>query len=196
MKIIMKVKSLFSAGLLAVLTLFGSKKINSRPENYMIKPDSKTLYEFKMNSIEGKEIDFSQYRGKKVLIVNVASECGFTPQYEGLEKLYETYKDKLVVLGFPANNFGGQEPGSNEAIKSFCRDNYNVTFPMFEKISVIGSDQHPLYQWLTQKELNGWNDKPPTWNFCKYLIDETGNLIKFYPSAVEPMSDEITSQLK
>ncbi len=192
----MNIKKFFSAGLLILLTFFGCKKINSRPENYMNKADTKTLYEFKMNSIDGNEVDLSQYKGKKVLIVNVASECGYTPQYEGLEKLYETYKDKLVILGFPANNFGGQEPGTNDQIKSFCKDHYNVTFPMFEKISVTGSDQHPLYQWLSQKDLNGWNDQKPTWNFCKYLIDETGHLVKFYSSAVDPMSDEITSQLK
>ncbi len=156
----------------------------------------KTLFDYSAKSIDGKDVNLAEYKGKKVLIVNVASECGFTPQYKGLEQLYEKYKDKLVILGFPANNFGSQEPGTNEDIKKFCADHYSVTFPMFEKISVIGDDQNVIYKWLTSKELNGWNDKAPNWNFCKYLIDENGKLMKFYSSAVEPMSDEIVSELK
>src|SRR5258708_23243379 len=135
----------------------------------MDKKNFKILYDFKVNSIDGKEADLSQYKGKKVLIVNVASLCGNTPQYKGLQELSEKFKDKLVVLGFPANNFGRQEPGTNEEIKNFCEDEYKVTFPMFEKISVIGDDRHPLYEWLSTKELNGWNDRPPEWNFTKYL---------------------------
>ncbi|MFS8617601.1 MAG: glutathione peroxidase [Solitalea sp.] len=156
----------------------------------------KDFHSFKMKTLEGKEIDFSQFRGKKVLIVNTASECGFTPQYEGLEQLYQTYgKQGLVVLGFPANNFGGQEPGSNQEIAAFCQKNYGVSFPMFEKSSVKGDDKNPVYQWLTSKSANGWNEQEPTWNFCKYLIDEKGKLIAFFPSKVEPMSEEITSKL-
>ncbi|SDJ92226.1 glutathione peroxidase [Catalinimonas alkaloidigena] len=154
-------------------------------------PGKKSFYDFTMTSLEGKEINFSQYKGKKVLVVNTASKCGFTPQYAELEKLNKMYGNKVVILGFPANNFGGQEPGSNEEIAEFCEKNYGVDFQMFEKSSVKGDDKNPLYQWLTDKAQNGWNDQEPTWNFCKYLIDEQGNLIKFFPSKVEPMSEEL-----
>ncbi|UCS91553.1 glutathione peroxidase [Echinicola marina] len=151
----------------------------------------KSFYDFSMTTLDGEKIDFSQYKGKKVLIVNVASKCGYTPQYEDLQKLNEAYGDKVVILGFPANNFGGQEPGTNEDIKKFCTSNYGVTFPMFEKISVKGVDKHPLYRWLTDKSLNGWNDQEPTWNFCKYFINEKGELKQFFQSKVTPMDDEI-----
>lgn len=193
--IYMKLSKLIPTAGLVILTLLGCKTTKSKPDNFMPSSELKTLHDFKMISIDGNEIDLSIYKGKKVLIVNVASECGFTPQYKGLEELYEKYSDKLVILGFPANNFGGQEPGSNDDIKSFCEKNYGVTFPMFSKISVAGDDQHPLYQWLSKKELNGWNDDAPSWNFCKYLVDENGSLIKFYSSRVKPLSEEITSQL-
>lgn len=153
--------------------------------------ETSSIYEFKMPLLDGDMVSLSKFKGKKMLIVNTASECGFTPQYEGLESLYEQYKDKVVVLGFPANNFGGQEPGSNEEIGAFCKKNYGVTFPVFSKISVKGKDMAPLYQWLTQKDKNGWNEDQPNWNFCKYLIDEQGHLVAFYASAVEPMSSEI-----
>lgn len=149
-----------------------------------------TLYDFKVNSLDGKLIDFSQYKGKTVLIVNTASECGYTPQYADLQKLHETMGDKVVILGFPANNFGGQEPGSNAQIATFCQKNYGVTFQMFEKISVKGADQHPLYAWLKEK-----TGQEPSWNFCKYLVKPDGT-VKFYKSSVKPMDAEITSQLK
>ena len=188
--------------LYAVLSFLGCKQVKSKPDNINMS-DKSTFYEFleanpnaKVKSIDGKEVDYTQFRGKKVLIVNTASECGYTPQYEDLEKLYETYKDKLIILGFPANNFGGQEPGTNEEIKEFCKSKYSVTFPMFEKISVLGDDMAPLYKWLTSKDMNGWNEQQPKWNFNKYLLDENGNLIKYYSSAVKPMSDDIVSQLK
>lgn len=155
----------------------------------------KSFYDFKMKSIDGKMIDFAQYKGKKILVVNVASKCGFTPQYEALESLYEKYSNKLVILGFPANNFGGQEPGTNEEIKEFCTSKYGVTFPMFEKISVKGLDMDPLYRWLTDKDYNGWNTQEPTWNFCKYLINEKGELIQFFPSKVTPLSKELTDAI-
>lgn len=186
----------------AGLSIFGCKQVKSKPEN--INMDGKsTFYEFletnpnaKVKSIDGTEVDFSQFKGKKVLIVNTASECGYTPQYKELQALYDAYKDKIVILGFPANNFGGQEPGSNEEIKKFCTQEYSVTFPMFEKISVAGDDIAPIYKWLTSKDQNGWNDETPKWNFNKYLLDENGNLIKYYSSKVKPMGDEIVSQLK
>lgn len=155
-----------------------------------------TFFDYTVNDINGTAVSMSKYKGKKLLIVNVASQCGYTPQYKDLQKLYESYGDKLVVMGFPANNFGSQEPGTNTEIKNFCTKNYGVTFPMFEKISVKGNDIHPLYKWLTTKELNGWNSDAPTWNFCKYLIDENGKLLKFYKSGVSPLSDEIIKYLK
>lgn len=146
-----------------------------------------SLYEFKMNSLEGKEIDFSQYKGKTVLIVNTASKCGNTPQYTDLQKLHEQYGSKVVILGFPANNFGGQEPGSNSDIASFCKENYGVAFQMFEKISVKGEDQHALYAWLKEKTGN-----EPTWNFCKYIVKPDGT-VKFFSSKVKPL--DLVSEL-
>lgn len=199
----MKTKNIILMTLLyTMLSVFGCKQVKSKPDNINM-ADKSTFYEFletnpnaKVKSIDGKEVDFSQFKGKKVLIVNTASECGYTPQYEDLEKLYETYKDKLVILGFPANNFGGQEPGTNEEIKEFCKSKYSVTFPMFEKISVLGDDMAPIYKWLTSKDMNGWNEQQPKWNFNKYLLDENGNLAKYYSSAVKPLSDDIVSQVK
>jgi len=136
---------------------------------------SQSFYDFKMKTIDGKMFDFATLKGKKVLIVNTASHCGFTSQYKKLEELYKTYADKkFIILGFPANNFAGQEPGSNEEIKSFCSKNYGVSFPMFEKISVKGDDMHPLYQWLTKKKNNGVSDTSVSWNFQKFMVDENG----------------------
>ncbi len=199
----MKTKTIILMSFLyAVISFFGCKQIKSKPENINMS-DKTSFYEFleanpnaKVKSIDGKEVDYSQLKGKIVLIVNVASGCGYTPQYKELQTLYETYKDKLIILGFPANNFGGQEPGTNDEIKKFCTSEYSVTFPMFEKISVLGDDMHPLYKWLTSKDLNGWNDQQPKWNFNKYMLDGNGNLIKYFSSAVKPMGEEIISQLK
>lgn len=148
-----------------------------------------SIYDFKMNSLTGQEVDFAQFKGKSLLIVNVASKCGFTPQYADLEELHRLHGDKVAVLGFPANNFGGQEPGSHEEIAAFCEKNYGVTFQMFEKISVVGEDQHPLYQWL-QKQTG----EQPTWNFCKYLVKPDGT-VRFFASRVNPLSDEIVGEL-
>ncbi|HSH67323.1 MAG TPA: glutathione peroxidase [Bacteroidia bacterium] len=155
----------------------------------------KSVYDFRLPSLEGKEIDFQQFKGKKMLIVNTASECGYTPQYTELQHLHETHGDKVNILGFPANNFGGQEPGSNEEIGAFCQKNYGVTFQLFAKSSVLPPDQNPLYEWLTQPSQNGWNTEPPNWNFCKYLIDENGQLLKFYSSGVSPLSEEFLQVL-
>jgi len=154
-----------------------------------------TIYDFKVPSLEGSTIDFSKFKGKKVLIVNTASECGYTPQYADLQKLYEAYKSKLVIVGFPANNFGGQEPGSNTEIKEFCKKNYGVTFIMAEKVSVKGADIHPLFKWLTNKSENGVMDAEIKWNFTKFLLDEKGKLIGVFPSKVNPNSEEITKHL-
>ena len=174
-----------------ILTGCGFNSISSRPENTVTPLNGPGFYNFTMKSITGEEISFERFKGKKVLVVNVASRCGYTPQYEDLQKLHEQFGDKVTILGFPANNFMGQEPGTNEEIANFCKTNYGVTFQMFEKISVKGNDMAPLYHWLSTKELNGWNDKSPKWNFCKYLINEEGELIKYYTSGVNPMSDEI-----
>ncbi|MEQ1797413.1 MAG: glutathione peroxidase [Lacibacter sp.] len=154
-----------------------------------------TIYNFKVEGLEGGTINFASFKGKKILIVNTASKCGYTPQYTELEELYEKYKDKLVVIGFPANNFGGQEPGTNAEIKEFCTGTYHITFPMASKISVKGDDMHPLYQWLTSKEKNGVLDAEIKWNFNKFLINEKGELVAYFGSKVKPMSEEITSKL-
>lgn len=144
-----------------------------------------SIYDFEMNSIDGEAINFSRYQGKNLLIVNTASNCGYTPQYAGLQELHEKYGDNLIILGFPANNFGGQEPGTNLEISQFCEKNYGVTFQMFEKISVKGEDQHPLYQWLKEK-----TGQEPGWNFCKYLVKADGS-VSFFASGVDPLDDQI-----
>ena len=160
-------------------------------------PQEKTLHDFKVKTIDGAEFDLSQLKGKKVLVVNTASECGFTPQYKELQELYAKYGgDKFTIIGFPANNFGGQEPGSNADIKSFCTKNYGVTFLMMEKISVKGDDMNPLYQWLTKKELNGVEDAEVKWNFHKFLIDENGKWVRSVSTRVKPMSDEIVNWIE
>jgi glutathione peroxidase len=156
----------------------------------------KSIYDFKIEALEKGTIDFSKYKGKKILIVNTASKCGYTPQYEGLEKLHDLYKNELVIIGFPANNFLFQEPGNNAEIASFCQRNYGVSFPMASKISVKGKDKHPLYIWLTEKKYNGVSDNSVKWNFQKYLIDEKGNFQQLFGSGVEPMSNEIINAIK
>lgn len=156
---------------------------------------TQTIYDFKVPSLNGGTIDFADFKGKKILIVNTASKCGFTPQYEDLQALYEKYKDRLVIVGFPANNFLSQEPGSNENIEAFCKKNYGVTFPMAAKISVKGKDIAPIYKWLCNKTENGVMDAKVSWNFNKFLIDENGKIIAHFKSGVKPMSEEITSKL-
>lgn len=148
-----------------------------------------SLYEFQMSAIDGKQIDFSQYKGKTLLIVNTASKCGYTPQYADLQKLQDTYGSKVTILGFPANNFKGQEPGTNAEIADFCQKNYGVSFQMFEKISVIGDDRHALYALLKEK-----TGQEPTWNFCKYLVKPDGT-VKFFSQKVNPMSKEILDEI-
>lgn len=149
------------------------------------------FYDFKVKTLEGEQFDFSTLKGKKVMIVNTASKCGNTPQYKALESLYEKFKGQLVIIGFPANNFGGQEPGTNKEIRQFCTDNYAVTFPMMSKISVKGDDMAPLYKWLTSKQFNGVRDSEVTWNFQKYLIDEKGKLVDVIPPKENPDSDKV-----
>ena len=151
----------------------------------MLAMTSSSIYDFKLPGLDGKEIDFSQYKGKTLLIVNVASKCGNTPQYEDLQKLHEQYGSKVIILGFPANNFGAQEPGTNLEIAEFCKANYGVTFQMFEKISVKGDDQHALYKWLKEK-----TGQEPTWNFCKYIVKPDGT-VTFYNSKVKVFDKQI-----
>lgn len=170
--------------------IFANKKETAMRPNEEVTAQ-KNLYDFKMKALVGDEtIDLSQYKGRKVVLLNVASKCGFAPQYADWQEFHEQYGKDIVVLGFPANNFGGQEPGSEEEIATFCQKNYGVTFQLFDKIDVIGKEQHPLYQWLSTKALNGWNDKAPTWNFCKYVVNEKGELTNFFASAVKPTDAE------
>ena len=157
-----------------------------------IQSDTLSFYDYHAEDIDGRDISMGRYKGKKIMVVNVASKCGFTPQYDGLQKLQEIYGDHLVILGFPSNDFFWQEPGTNSEIKFFCKLNYGVTFQMFGKIHVKGKNQHPIYNWLSNSKLNGWNDDYPSWNFCKYIIDENGNLIEYFNSKIEPMDSLIT----
>lgn len=187
-----QIKKAFQFIFISAVTLLGMTSFK-KPAKYTGNPQS--IYDFKLKTIDGEEITLAKFKGKKLLLVNVASECGFTPQYKNLQALHEKYGDKVVVIGFPANNFGGQEPGSNGEIKGFCSKNYGVSFQMMEKISVKGNDAHPLYKWLGNKELNGTCNDSPSWNFCKYLIDENGKVIKFFNSRVDPMGNEIVSLL-
>lgn len=155
------------------------------------------IHDFTVKDIDGKDFALEQLKGKKVLVVNVASKCGLTPQYEGLQKLYETYKDdNFIIIGFPANNFLKQEPGTNEEIKSFCSLNYGVSFPIMSKISVKGDDMHALYQWLTQKEKNGVESSKVKWNFQKYLIAEDGTLVKHIGPKTKPFDEEIINWIE
>ena len=157
----------------------------------------KTFYDFTVTTIDGQDFPLSQLNGKKVLVVNTASKCGYTPQYEDLEKLYETYGgDNFTIIGFPANNFLWQEPGTNDEIKQFCTVNYGVSFPMMSKISVKGSNIAPLYKWLTHKEENGVMDAPVKWNFQKFMIDENGHLVGMAPPSENPMSEKIVDWVK
>ena len=179
---------------LFILTISFSYAFFKKEEVLELSNLSYSLYDYEAISIDGDIVKLSDYKGKKIIIVNVASKCGYTYQYEGLQSLYNKYKDDVVVLGFPANDFLWQEPGKNSKIKSFCQTKYGVEFPMFEKIVVKkNKNQHPLYTWLSHKKLNGWNDEAPSWNFCKYLINEEGNLINFLTSSVKPLDKEIIS---
>ncbi len=184
MKLIVIITTMFS--------LFFSTVTTNNPIS--MKPIA-SIYDISIKSLSGEIIDLSKFKGKKILFVNTASECGFTKQYADLQKLHETYKDKLVVIGVPCNQFGGQEPGNAMQIQSFCQVNYGVTFLMTEKVDVKGDNQHPLYKWLTQKELNKVKSSSVKWNFQKYLLDENGNFIDYYYSITKPMSSKITKQL-
>ncbi len=154
-----------------------------------------SIHSYKFIGSDGDTIELKSFAGKKILFVNTASECGYTPQYEELQKLYSTYTEKLVVVGIPSNNFGGQEPGTNKEIKTFCQKNYGVTFPISEKQSASGEDMSPIFKFLTSKELNGVSDASIKWNFTKFLIDENGFWMASFPSSVKPLSTEITGKI-
>lgn len=196
---------------LSVLTLLSCKDSkNDTEENNAVKDSleaqtamvqnqekKEDIYQFKVKTLTDDDFDFSSLKGKKVLVVNTASKCGLTPQYELLQKLYETHKDdNFTIVGFPANNFGQQEPGTNTEIAEFCEQNYGVSFPMMSKISVKGDDMHPLYQFLTQKNKNGLQNSEVSWNFQKYLIDENGHLIKVLEPKTLPTDDVIVNWIK
>ncbi|WP_299617381.1 glutathione peroxidase [uncultured Tenacibaculum sp.] len=157
--------------------------------------EKQSIYDIKINDIRNQPISLSDFKGKKILFVNVASKCGFTKQYKELQELSETYKDQLTVVGLPCNQFGSQEPGNETQIQEFCDINFGVTFPLTEKIKVKGSKQHPLYNWLTSKSLNGEKNSKVRWNFQKYLVDEQGNLIDYFYSTTKPTNTKITSKL-
>lgn len=156
------------------------------------KPALTSFYALKAVLNNGSLLDFNSLKNKKVMLVNTASDCGYTAQYEGLQALQEKYKESLVLLGFPSNDFAGQEKGTDEAIAAFCKVNFGVSFPLFKKATVLKKEgQHEVYEWLADNNKNGWNEKAPTWNFCKYLIDEKGNLTHFFESGIDPMGKEI-----
>ncbi len=189
-KKILILSSIVALGMLAYSFIFKVKNVTHAPMG-------KSFYDLSIKTLDGKGlIKFSDLKGKKILCVNTASECGYTKQYEGLQKISEQYKGKLVVIGFPCNQFGGQEPGGQEEISTFCKKNYGVTFPLTEKIDVKGKNQHPVYQWLCQKSNNQVGDYEVKWNFNKFLIDEQGNLQAYFPSSVKPESEELAAAIK
>jgi glutathione peroxidase len=190
-----KIIKAFYPVLMNVGKLFGkNKKMKNNPAAL---PPAISFYSLKAPANNGEEIRFDAYKGKKVLLVNTASNCGFTPQYEELQQLYERYKDRLVIIGFPANDFGEQEKGNDQQIASFCKLNYGVNFPLAIKSRVIrGAGQNQVFEWLTNKSENGWNDQQPTWNFSKYLVNEQGVLTHYFDPSVSPLSQEITTLIK
>jgi len=185
-----KIVSLF---LIMILTYTGLKLSNTSTNNIL---NMKSIYEIPLNDINGKPLDLSQFKGKYILFVNVASKCGFTKQYKELQQLYINNQDKIVVIGVPCNQFGNQEPGNEKQISLFCSEKYNVTFPLTEKLKVRGSEQHMLYAWLTSKELNGSKNSSVKWNFQKYLVGPEGNLVDYWYSLTSPSSSKITNYLR
>lgn len=193
-----KIRVLLASIPIWFLSCFNANKVTSAPpaEALSTAQSGRSFYQLKARDIQGREVSMSEYKGKKVIVLNVASECGYTPQYADWQAFYEKNKDKYVVLGFPCNLFMGQEPGTNAEIETFCRKNYGVTFPVFEKANVKGSEKSEVYKWLTDPALNGWNSEEPSWNFCKYLIDENGKLISFFASKIKPDSEEFVKAVR
>lgn len=191
-------RKLLASGIIAIMTgcFFGKSKTIDAQSVQSSQP-SESIYGIKIMALDEKTpIDLNQFKGKKILFVNTASECGFTPQYEDLQKLQEKYPEKLVIIGSPCNQFGGQEPGNSEQIGSFCKKNYGVTFQLTQKLDVKGTKQHSLYAWLGQKSKNGVLDSEVKWNFNKYLIDENGHLLGYFASTTAPLSNDITSLIE
>jgi glutathione peroxidase len=183
----------FGITTMAISACFDSGKIASRPEGLAKKISNNmqtSFYSFNLRSLDGQAVSMEQFRGKKIIILNVASKCGYTPQYADWQAFYEANKEEVVVLGFPCNQFFGQEPGSAADIADFCQKNYGVTFPMLEKVNVKGDDKAPIYRWLTDPAENGWNSEEPSWNFCKYVVNEKGELTHFFASKVKPGDEE------
>lgn len=183
------IKSIIIIGLLILVSIVVYAFVSNKKESIQ---SLESLYDIKINTLSGQPLNLNDFKGKKILFVNVASECGFTPQYEDLQTLSENYKDKLVVIGIPCNQFGEQEPGNADEISSFCKVNYGVTFILTEKVDVKGEHQHPLYAWLTEKNKNGVKNSNVKWNFQKYLIDENGELIDYFYSITGPLNSKIT----
>ena len=177
---------------------FNGNKVASAPKETIsaTNQEKPSFYDLKAMSLDGETIDMSKYKGKKIIILNVASKCGYTPQYADWQKFYESNKDQVEVLGFPCNQFLGQEPGSSDESATFCQKNYGVTFQMFDKVDVKGDQQHAIYQWLTDPSKNGWNSEVPSWNFCKYLINEEGKLTHFFGSKIKPDNQEFMAAYK
>lgn len=172
---------------------FDANKVTSRPKEVPFNTTQTmptSFFQLKATALNGQQVSFEQYKGKKIIVLNVASKCGYTPQYADWERFYQDNKENTVVLGFPCNDFMGQEPGDANEIAEFCEKNYGVSFPMFEKVHVKGEKASEVYRWLTDPSLNGWNKQEPTWNFCKYLINENGELTHFFASKVTPNSQE------
>lgn len=191
-------KLFFCLTLLIVFTACGqTKNAQNDDKNNVMNTTKQSIHQFTVNDIEGKPFDFKSLKGKKIMVVNTASKCGLTPQYEKLEALYQKYKNSnFVIVGFPANDFMGQEPGTNEEIATFCKKNYGVSFTMMEKITVKGSEIHPVYQFLTEKSKNGLEDNSVQWNFQKYLIDENGFLVKVISPRTSPDDQEISNWIE
>lgn len=182
-----------------LLSCFDAHQVTSRPPTVKAKSgllqQPPSFYQFTVNTLDGQPVSMERFRGKKIVVLNVASRCGYTPQYADWENFYRKHKERVVVLGFPCNDFMGQEPGTAKEIAEFCRKNYGVTFPMFEKVHVKGSAKAPIYRWLTDPQQNGWNSQEPTWNFCKYLLNESGELTHFFGPKVKPDSPEFLEAL-
>ncbi len=183
--------SIITAASGAAVMLFG-KNVKHPPVEYT---SLNSIHDMNVVDIQGNTISLGEYAGKKILIVNVASRCGYTSQYKDLQKLYDQHGESVEIIAVPCNDFGGQEPGTSSQISEFCKLNYGVTFPILEKANIKSAPMHPLYEWLSNETKNGWNSSLPSWNFCKYLIDEKGSLIRFYRSGVNPMSPDILTAL-
>ncbi len=180
---------------LILMSIFGLFSMSKTPKIDTPQTPNESIYDIEINSLAGEPINLNDFKGKKILFINVASKCGFTPQYEDLQKLHEQYREDLVLIGVPCNQFGHQEPGSSDEIATFCEKNYGVTFLMTEKVDVKGDAQHPLYQWLTKAEKNGVEDSTVKWNFQKYMVDEEGRLLGVFSSRVKPFDEELISKI-